>query len=230
MADEHTQDKPAAPAIDPEALKTMVEGAVKTSLDAVLARAKQEQDELAAVAAATKDGEKKAASAGQDVMGELIRPHLESTLKAAKDAETRALLAADAATFYTDPGMAEALPYRAKIEEVVAVHAKKGVTVGRVDAWKWLRGGELYEDIDKARQTARQKKEEDAKYATAAGAGSVRGGGQQMKPIETQTTDELTKTLEGMGARVISIGGRDVTDAAGTDFSSLSRLFGRKDH
>jgi hypothetical protein len=189
-----TQTADTKPAFDPDAIKSMVEGAVRTSLEAIAAKAQQEQADAAAVAAQNKPAD---ANKGQDLIGEMIKPHLESTLKAAKDAETRALHAADAAQFYTDPGNAEAVGYRAKIEQVVGDQLKRGNSISRNDAWKWLRGGELYEDIQKRRDDSRKLKEEEAKFATAAGAGAQRGG-QQTKPIGTMSTDELGETLRGI--------------------------------
>ena len=103
----------------------------------------------------------------------------------------------DLAAFYSDPANAEALEHRAKIEEVIAAQAKKGITVGRVDAWKWLRGGELYEPLQKKRDDNRIAKENEAAYAMGAG-GGIQHQRQTGKPIDEQTTDELSATLKGV--------------------------------
>lgn len=197
MADEQTQDQQTQdtqPAINPDAIKAMVEGAVKTSLEGVLAKARQEQEEAAALKAQQTQVE---TTTGKDIIGDIVKPHLEVTLKAAKDAETRAMLAADAATFYTDPGNMDAVEYRGKIEEVMTAQLKRGNVISRSDAWRWLRGGELYDEINKKRDASRAKKEEEAKYAMTAGS-SVQRPAPNQKPADQMSTQELTDTLRGI--------------------------------
>jgi len=197
MADEVVV-QPAA--FDPKAMETLVQGAVKSSLDALVkegqanqARMNAEKGEQDAAAAAAAD----AAKRGQDPFSSVLEPHLAPALKAARDAEQRANMAADAATFYTDPANASVAKYRAKIEDVVQAQAKRGNIITRVDAWNWLRGGELYQPLQEEYIASHTAKLEEARKASAA-AGSAPATLQLKKPLMEMETAELGEAIKGM--------------------------------
>ena len=118
-------------------------------------------------------------------------------MTAARNAEVRALLATDAVDFYTvnagDPVVSK---YRKQIEETVAQQLKRGNLISRNDAWHWLRGGPLHEELSKDTLTAHEAKIKAAQEASAAGPSSapVRFA----KPFDEMKTDELGEALKGM--------------------------------
>ena len=182
---------PSTPAVDPKALEAMVQGAVRSSIESLVKEGQTRQAELDAAKAA----EPRVAQPGP--FDEMFKPALEPVLKSVRDAEARANMAADAVNFYTDPGNAEVIAYRGKIEEVVQVQAKKGNIISRQDAWNWLRGGALYDEITKKTLTAHETKLEEARKATAAGAGAP-AAVRFTKPIDEMKTDELGDALRGV--------------------------------
>lgn len=176
---------PVSAGFDPKAIEGMIQGAVKTSIENFVteARAKQAEAKAAEEAAARPSG-----------MDEMFRPHLEPALKAARDAEARAMLAADSAEFYTDPKNVDATEFRPKIEEVVMAQAKRGNLITRKDAWYYLRGGELHETLNTKRAESYAAKIKEAQAAEAAGP-SIQVP-KFAKPIESLNTDELGAALK----------------------------------
>lgn len=197
MADEVVTPPPT---FDAKAMQTMVEGAVKSSIESLVkegqeaqrvrAEAKTAEDAAAAAAA-------DAAKRGADPFSSVIEPHLAPALQAARAAEQRANLAADSVMFYTDAANADAMPYRAKIEDVVQTQLKRGNQITRLDAWNWLRGGELYKPLQEAYVTQHTAKLEEARKATAA-AGSTPATVQFKKDPFEMETKELGEALKGV--------------------------------
>ena len=182
---------PAA-AVDTTQIMSQVAEAIKaglTDLGKQATEAKTAQE--AAAAAETQRGTINPAFA------EMLRPVLEPTIRAAGDAVAQAAQAQDAMMFYMDSKNAEAMTYRDKIEDVVQTQLKKGNVVNRKDAWNWLRGGELYETLQKGRDTVRVEKEAEASRAAAVGAGSPRQINLS-KPIEGMNSSELGEALKGV--------------------------------
>lgn len=182
---------PAA-AVDTSAIMTQVAEAIKaglTDLGKQATDAKTAQD--AAAVAETQRGTINPAFA------EMLRPVLEPTIRAAGDAVAQAQQAQDAMMFYTGGANPEALQYRDKIEDVVQTQLKKGNVVSRKDAWNWLRGGELYDTLQKSRDTSRVEKEAEASRAAAVGAGSPRQINLS-KPIDSMNSSELGEALKGV--------------------------------
>ena len=195
MADDPTPNpNPApapAPAFDPKQIEQMVQGAVRTSIESLVKEGQARQAE----AEAEKANAPKAPA--PDAMGDLFKPALEPAFQAAKNAETRAALAADAVDFYTsrinDPAV---MKHRDKIEAIVTTQLKRGNLVSRADAWKYLRGGDLYEDLTKEALTTHEQKIKEAQAAAAAGPSvSVP---KFSKPIDQSSTEELGEALKGI--------------------------------
>ena len=181
-----------APAFDPKAVEALVQGAVKTSIEAMVKEGQAQQAEAVRLKA-----EADAAKATTETpFAEMIRPALEPALKAAKDAETRAAMATDAVAFYTDPSNADAMVHRTRISEVVAQQAQKGNYITLKDAWHWLRGGELHETITKQYEDGYTAKIEEAKKAQTVGASTPVF--RPAKPIDDMNTDELGAALKGI--------------------------------
>ena len=173
-----------APTFDPK----LIQDAVRTSIEGFVTEARAKQAEAEAIEAA------KVKPTGMD---EMFRPHLEPALAAARNAEARANLAADAAEFYTDAKNAVAMEFRPKIEETVMAQAKRGNLISRKDAWNWLRGGELYDERGKRSETAHEAKIKAAQEAATAGAG-VGPATRITKPLDDMKTDELGEALRGV--------------------------------
>ena len=183
---------PAAAQVDTTQIMSQVAEAIKaglTDLGKPATDAKTAQD--AAAVAETQRGTINPAFA------EMLRPVLEPTIRAAGDAVAQAAQAQDAMMFYMDSKNAEAMTYRDKIEDVVQTQLKKGNVVNRKDAWNWLRGGELYDTLQKGRDTVRVEKEAEASRAAAVGAGSPRQINLS-KPIEGMNSAELGEALRGV--------------------------------
>ena len=198
MADEQTQEQvaAAAAAVASDAkMAEMVQGAVRTSIEALV----KEGQLKAAEQAATRAAEEAAKVAGTRTVtpfDEMIRPALEPALAAAKSAETRAMMAADTVAFLTDPVNAQAMPYRQRIAEVVSQQAQKGNLITMKDAWNWLRGGELYDSIVKGQEEGYAAKIEEAKKAATVGASTPVF--RATKPIDDMNTEELGAALKGL--------------------------------
>lgn len=194
MADEPkpADTKDASPAFDPKAIEAMVQGAVRTSIEAMVKEGQTKQA-VAAEDQAAADAAKKAAAS--DPMSDMFKPVLEPALAAARAAETRALLAQDAVDFYTtnaaDPVVQK---YKAKIEEVVTTQMKRGNLISRRDAFNWLRGGELFDEIQKDTLTEHETKIKAAQAAATAGPSVAVP--KFTKPIDQLNTDELATALK----------------------------------
>lgn len=177
---------PAPAAFDPK----IIQEAVRTSIEGFVKEAKEQQ--------ATKVAEELEAerlrATGNDPMASMFRPHLEPALKAARDAEARALLAADSAEFYTDPKHSDAAEFRPRIEQVVNEQAKRGNLISRKDAWSYLRGGELYEQLQGRHAESTTAKLKAAQEAATAGPGVTQP--KFSKPIEGMSSDELGQALK----------------------------------
>lgn len=196
MADETTnvgaETKEVGQTFDPKAIEAMVQGAVRTSIEQLVKDSQAKQAEVDAESAARKAAEPKT-----DPMGDLFKPALEPAMAAARNAETRAALAADAVDFYTaNAANPDVLKHRGKIEKVVTEQLKKGNVISRTDAWSWLRGGELYEELGKERLTAHEQKLKEAREAQAAGPSTTVP--KFTKPIDELKTDELGEVLKGV--------------------------------
>ena len=183
-----------APAVDPNAIKTMIEGAVKTSLEALIKEGAAHQETQRAEQAAAEAAAEAAKQTAANPFQTMVEPAVAPALKAARDAEASASAASDAVNFYLDPANAVAAPYRVKIEQVVAAERKQGRSVSRADAWKWLRGGELYDDLHKTALESHDKQIEEARKASAAGQGT-QVPLQFKKPLEQLETKELDEAL-----------------------------------
>ena len=194
MADEKAPDT-AAPAFDPKQIEQMVQGAVRTSIESLVkeSQAKRAEED----ATRTAEAEAAKARASTDAMGEIFKPALEPALAASRSAELRATMAADAVDFYTtnaaDPTV---LKYRGKIEEVVNTQVKRGNLISRKDAWNWLRGGSLYDELSKETLTAHEAKIKAAQEAATVGPSVTMP--KFSKPIEDLKTDELGEALRGV--------------------------------
>lgn len=195
---EGTAGSPAAtppPSFDPKAIEAMVQGAVRTSIESLVKEGRDRQAEQDAATAADAARAKTATDAG--ALGDIFKPALEPAFAMAKNAETRAALAADAVDFYTthsgEPIIAK---YRGKIEEVITSQLKRGNLISRKDAWNWLRGGDLYDEISKETLTAHETKLEEARKAAAAGPSVTVP--KFTKPIEQSSTEELGEALRGV--------------------------------
>ena len=184
--------KPEPAVFDPKAVETMIQGAVKTSLESLIKEGAARQQQKADDDAAAEAQKTQAANPFQS----MVEPAIAPALKAAKDAETRANMAADAVAFYTDSSNAEASKYRDKIEQVVQAQLKQGIMTSRADAWRWLRGGELYAEVTKGVVDAHTKQIEDARLASAAGPGTTVPVFK--KPMEEHSTEELGTALKGL--------------------------------
>ena len=176
---------------DPKAVEAMVQGAVKSSIEQLVKEGQAKAAEARAAEAATKTGERVASP-----FDEMVRPALEPALAAAKNAETRAAMAADTVAFLTDPANVQAMPHRARIAEVVAQQAQKGNFITMKDAWNWLRGGELYDTIVKDQEAGYAAKIEEARKAATVGASTPVF--RAAKPIDDMNTDELGAALKGV--------------------------------
>ena len=190
MADEPVVTPPVTPGgFDPKAVEAMVQGAVRTSIEALVKEGQAKQAEIKAAEAA---GTPRPATP----FDEMLRPALEPALAAAKSAETRAMMAADTVAFLTDPVNAQAMPYRQRIAEVVNQQAQKGNLITMKDAWNWLRGGELYDSIVKGQEEGYAAKIEEAKKAATVGASTPVF--RATKPIDDMNTEELGAALKGL--------------------------------
>ena len=177
------------------ALKEMVAGAVRTGIDSIVKEAQTKRAEEETARAAEAEAVK--ARASTDAMSEIFKPALEPALAASRNAELRATMAADAVDFYTthaaDPTI---LKYRGKIEEVIVAQLKRGNLISRKDAWNWLRGGELYDDLSKETLTAHEAKVKAAQEASTVGTSVTMPT--FSKPFDELETDELGKALRGV--------------------------------
>ena len=195
MADEvkpTTTPAPApAPAFDPQALEAMVQGAVKTSIESLVKEGAAKQKELEEAKAA--EGQKPAQPGPFD---EMFKPALDPVIKSVREAEARAAMAADSVDFYTNPENATAFKYRSRIEETVTAQARRGNLISRKDAWHWLRGGELHDELNKEGLTAHEVKLQAAREASAAGPSTTVP--KFTKPIAEMKTDELGEALKGV--------------------------------
>ena len=195
MADEPvvtpSVETPPAGGFDAKAVEAMVQGAVKSSIEQLVKEGQAKAAEARAADAAAKTGERVASP-----FDEMVRPALEPALAAAKNAETRAAMAADTVAFLTDPANVQAMPHRARITEVVAQQAQKGNLITMKDAWNWLRGGELYDTIVKDQEAGYAAKIEEAKKAATVGASTPVF--RAAKPIDDMNTDELGAALKGV--------------------------------
>ena len=180
----------AKAAADTAALKTAVEGAVRSSIEALTKESLAKQAEIDAAKAA--EGKEPKPGAFDD----MFRPSLEPAIKAGKDAEVAAAMAEDAVAFYTDPANASVLRHRTRIEQTVKDQRKRGNLISRKDAWNWLRGGDLYDELSKESLTAHEAKLEEARKAQTAGAGVTVP--KFSKPFEQMETEELGKALGGV--------------------------------
>lgn len=169
----------------------MVQGAVKSSLEQLVKEGQAKAMETREAAEAAKAGERVVTP-----FDEMVRPALEPALAAAKNAETRAMMAADTVAFLTDPGNVQAIPHRARIAEVIAQQAQKGNFITMKDAWNWLRGGELYDTIVKEQEVGYAAKIEEARKAGTVGASTPVF--RAAKPIDDMNTDELGAALRGV--------------------------------
>ena len=196
MAEQTPEQIAAAAAASEAATKAMIEGAVRTSIESLVKEGQAKQAEAEAAKAAEVARAAEAGKVAANPFAEMMAPALAPAMQAAKDAETRAMNAADAVAFYTDPTNAQVIKYRGKIEEVIQTQAKRGNLISRQDAWNWLRGGTLYDEISKETLTAHEAKVKAAQEA------STVGGGVTMpkfaKPIEQLNTDELNDALRGV--------------------------------
>ena len=177
-------------------LKAMVEGAVKTSISDLIKEGQAKQDALKATEVAEAEAARKRTTEGANPFADLIKPSLEPVLEAAKAAEARAIGAADSVNFYTDPAHAAVIKYRPQIEKFVAEQAKRGNSITRKDAWNWLRGGELYDELSKESLAAHETKVKEAQAAATVG-GSIQVP-KFSKPVEQLNTDELGEALKGV--------------------------------
>jgi len=175
-----------------EAIKASLAGFIQEGKAAQEAQETAKQDQAAADKAAAD-----AAARGVDPFRQALEPHLDPMMKQVREAEVRAAMAADAATFYTDGKNASALPHREKIEALVTAQAKKGNVISRLDAWKYLRGGELYEPLQKEYTEAAAAKIKAAEEASTVSAG-VYVGRPLPKPMGDMSTEELGKALHGV--------------------------------
>ena len=197
MADE-TPEQIAAADVAAKAADTrmqeMVQGAMKASLDQLVKEGQAKAREVAAATAA--DEAAKVAGGQRTPFDDMLQPALAPAFKAAKDAENRAMMAADTVAFLTDPANAQAMPHRQRIAEVVAQQAQKGNLISMKDAWNWLRGGELYDSIVKEQETGYAAKIAEAqKAATVGGSTPVF---RATKPIDDMNTEELGAALKGV--------------------------------
>jgi hypothetical protein len=194
MPDEQTPEQVAATvaAATDAKMAEMVQGAVRTSIEALVKEGQAKQAEIAAAKAAEAAG----AAPAPTPFDDMLRPVLEPAFKAAKSAETRAAMAADAVAFLTDPANAQAMPYRQRIAEVIAQQAQKGTYVSMKDAWNWLRGGELYDSIVKEQEVGYAAKVEEARKAATVGASTPVF--RATKPIDDMNTEELGAALKGL--------------------------------
>ena len=182
----------AAKAASEAATKSMVEGAVRSTIESLVKEGQARQAEVDAA----KVAEAETAKAGAHPFADMVGPALEPAMKTARDAEAQARNATDAVAFYTDPTAGGLLKYRARIEQVVAEQAKRGNVISRKDAWNWLRGGELYDELSKESLALHEAKVKEAQAAATV------GGGIQVpkfsKPVEQLNTDELGEALKGV--------------------------------
>ena len=178
-------------AADAASLKAAVEGAVKNTIETLAKEGAAKQAEAEAQRAADA-----AAQPKPGAFDDLFKPALEPVLKRGGDAEARAAIAEDAVQFYTDPANAAVFKYRAMIEQVVKDQQKRGYVVTRKDAWAWLRGGELYDELTGEVRTAHETKLEEARKASTAGPGVTVP--KFAKPIDELKTDELGEALKGV--------------------------------
>lgn len=185
----------AAKAVESQkALETMVQGAVRTSIEALVKEGQTKAQEAAAERVAEEAS--KAAGKTTTPFDEMLRPVLEPVLAVAKSAEMRAAMAADAVAFFTDPANTQAMPHRARISEVAAQQAKKGNPITMKDAWSWLRGGELYDTIVKDQEAGYTAKIEEARKAATVGPSTPVF--RPAKPIDDMNTEELGAALKGI--------------------------------
>ncbi len=184
------------PVFDPAAIEKMVQGAVRTSIEAMAKEGQTRQAEADAAKAQADQAGQAGKAAATNPFAEMIQPVLEPTMKTVRDLETRTALAADAVTFYTDPANATAHKYRAQIEKIVTEQQKRGNLVARTDAWKYLRGGDLYDELGKESLTAHEQKIKEAQAASAAGPSTTVP--KFSKPIDDMNTDELGTALKGV--------------------------------
>lgn len=197
MAEEPVVTPPVTPptgGFDAKAVEQMVQGAVRASIEQLVKEGQTKAQEQAQARAA--DEAAKAGARQSTPFDEMVRPALEPALKAAKDAETRAAMAADTVAFLTDPTNAQAMPHRQRIAEVVAQQAQKGNLISMKDAWNWLRGGELYDTIVKEQEAGYAAKIEAAKQAATVGASTPVF--RTTKPVDDMSTEELGAALKNV--------------------------------
>ena len=195
MADETVVTPPAPGGFDPKVVEAMVQGAVKSSIEQLVKEGQAKAQEQAQARAA-EEAARTAGTRTPSPFEEMVQPALAPALRAAKDAETRALMASDTVAFLTDPANAQAMPHRARISEVVAQQAQKGNLITMKDAWNWLRGGELYDTIVKDQEAGYAAKIEEAKKAATVGASTPVF--RATKPIDDMNMEELGAALKGV--------------------------------
>ena len=200
MADPTPEEVAAATAATAAAadakMAEMVQGAVRSSIEQLVKEGQGKAQEQAAARAAEEAAKMAGGRPAATPFEEMIRPALEPAFKAAKDAETRAAMAADTVAFLTDPANAQAMPYRQRIAEVVAQQAQRGNPTSMKDAWNWLRGGELYDSIVKEQEAGYAAKVEEAKKAATVGASTPVF--RATKPIDDMNTEELGAALKDL--------------------------------
>ena len=184
------------PPVDPAAIEKMVQGAVRSSIEAMVKEGQARQAEAETAKAAEDAAGQAGKAAATNPFAEMVQPILEPTTKAVRDLETRTALATDAVAFYTDPANATAHKYRAQIEKIVTDQQKRGNLVARSDAWKYLRGGDLYDELGKESLTAHEQKIKEAQAASAAGPSTTVP--KFSKPIDDMNTEELGTALKGV--------------------------------
>jgi len=185
------QQDSTSPAPQQAALADMVQGAIKQGLENL---AKEVQAHQAKQAQSGEEPPKPEPK--PDSIQEWLRPALEPTEKAVKQIEQRAAMVQDSVGFYTDAKNQDAFEFRDKIEDVVTNQARQGNIISRKDAWNWLRGGELYDTLQKRSLDATTLKMKEAQDAQTVGP-SLQALKLAKSP-EQMTSDELGSALKGI--------------------------------
>jgi hypothetical protein len=128
-----------------------------------------------------------------DPLRDVLAPYLAPI---AQFLNLKAELAADAAVFY--PNRPEAAPFRQRIEEVVMDQANRGRPITREQAWSYLRGSELFDQLLEKTMKERQDAASRARNNTMLGPGLTRSPGQPMKSAIDATDEELENALKNV--------------------------------
>mgnify|MGYP001561891818 FL=1 len=194
--------KDATPAVDVEKLQAGVTQGIKDAMKAIGEELKTAQE-----ATLTKDAEVEPGKVtpGADFLGDAINKAIQPHLKGLQDNARAGQMAQDAAIFYSDPANSEAFEHRKEIEALVASEGKRGQIVTREIAWKYLRGGDLFETVTAKRNAAAKQREEEARFAHTAGPGVSRTGGgvgakeltgDAMEAMPREQFDQLEQVLK----------------------------------